>query len=94
MERVRFNKCLNKENKYFNFSAWGLVTGGVCGFIAMLAENLLWGAGVGVGGYYIGSYLGLEWHNGNIQRLIYWYLPFGRFLISLEVPPSHLRNLF
>ena len=94
MERTGFNKCLNLENKYFNLSVWGLVVGSICGITAMMIENLIWGVGIGVGGFYLGSYLGEEWHKGNIQRMVYWHLPFGHLLISFETPPSHERNLF
>ncbi|MBP7189645.1 MAG: hypothetical protein KA998_00145 [Rickettsiaceae bacterium] len=92
MNRRVFSTCLNKERKIYNCSVWAFICGGLALLFAGLAKGLLWGMGLGVGGFLLGSFLSKQWHQGNIQRLIYAHIPFAKYIVDKNMPESHHRR--
>ena len=93
MARRVFTKCLNQELKIFNFSVGSLIGGGILVVLVGLSKGLMWGMGAGVIGFMIGRWLSKQWFLGQIQRKLYWYLPFEKIFIDKNTPPSYLRRL-
>jgi len=91
MERIRLNRALNKEIKFYGLSYHGLL-GAAC------IGTTLWsylGMGFGIlgfgGGYTVSAYVARSWHSGDIQRAMYWHLPVHRLFGGKYLPESHKR---
>lgn len=93
MERIEFNKCLNKETKVWNIPLYSLIGGGLVGIIFCLIKGMLWGIGFGAIGFIFGGWISKQLWLGNFQRWIYWNLPLNPLMVNKFVPPSHQRNL-
>lgn len=93
MEKVKFNRVLNKENKYYNLSASSIVGAGICGIFAMGVKGLIWGFCAGAVGFIIGRHLGIAWWKGDIQRYMYWQLPLNILGLKKSVPTSDKQNM-
>lgn len=92
MARRVFSKCLNEEAKIYNCSYGSLFIGGFTLLVVGLMKGIVWGAAFSVGGFFLGNFLSREWYLGNIQRFIYWRLPFAKILIDKNMPESHHRH--
>lgn len=92
MHRRVFSTCLNKERKIYNCSIGSLICGGLFLTFAGLTKGLLWGMGFGVVGFFLGGFLSKQWHEGNLQRLIYANMPFAKYIVDNNMPESHHRR--
>lgn len=88
-----FITCLNSEAKIYNFPVAGVVLCIGCLVVAGLIKGLMWALGAGALGFVLGSWLSREWHGGNLQRKMYWYLPWQKVFVHKNLPESHYRNL-
>jgi hypothetical protein len=93
MERVGFNKCLNKEIKFYNVQVGALVGTGIFGIVAWGLKGLMYGFGAAVIGFFVGRWIWKEYWLGNLQRWSYWNLPSTGALFGKRLPPSHQRHL-
>ena len=93
MSRREFNTCLNKESKIYNVSYGSLIGAALLMVPVGLIMGMIWGFGGGVLGFGIGRILSKEWQQGNLQRKLYWHLPYGKYWIDKNVPESHHREL-
>ncbi len=93
MARRDFNNCLNKEHKAYNCSIGSLLFGGIFFSIFTLIKGFLWGIGGSAIGFMLGRFLSKHWHEGNIQRSVYWHLPFVKALVDSNMPESHHRKI-
>jgi hypothetical protein len=93
MNRRKFSTCLNKEAKAYNQSVFGLISSAVLGGFLGLTKGMMWGLGGAAVGLVIGSMFSRSWHAGDIQRMLYWYLPWQKLWIDKNIPESHLRKL-
>ena len=93
MQRVIFNKCLNKPVKFWNIPAPNLIGMGLGSVVGMIIGGIIFGVGVGVFGFILGAYLRRELHSGRMQAFIYWKLPFSLITGSKIIPPSNMRML-
>ncbi len=91
MERVRFNNCLNKPVRFWNISIGSIIGGISCGLIILCFKGVLWSFLASAIGFAIGGWFMDKWWFGIIQRWLYWHLPFGRLVISTNLPESHIR---
>lgn len=92
MERTIFNKCLNKEVKYYGLKLTGLIAGAIVGFIILVKFNFTFALIGSVGGYVLGAEISSYWHLGYIQRWCYWNLPTQLFARSKYFPKSCVRR--
>lgn len=88
MNQRKFIKCLNKQKKIFNWSIGAVVGGGISLFVFGLAKGLLWGIGASAIGFGFGNWFSSKWHKGNIQRALYWNMPFAKGWLSKNIPES------
>lgn len=93
MSRRRFSTCLNKEAKAYNYPVLALIGAATCGAALGLAKGMMWAFGGGAAGFVMGAIVSRQWHEGNIQRFCYWYLPGQKVWIDKNVPESHLRRI-
>lgn len=93
MERVRFNKCLNKEIRFFNISIGTIIGALAIGLLVWSLKSLLYGVGGGVVGGIYGGYLMKLYMLGDLQRKLYWQLPYSEKMVSKHLPRSHHRHL-
>lgn len=93
MSRRVFNNCLNLERQAFNLSYGSLIGAALAGIIAGAAWGLLYGFGGCGAGFVIGGWLSRQWYAGNLQRHLYWHLPYSKYWLNKEVPESHHRQL-
>jgi hypothetical protein len=93
MTRRVFNNCLNLERKAFNFNYGSIIGGAIAGIIPGISSGLMYGFGGGAIGFMVGGWLSKQWHLGNLQRNLYWHLPYARYWLDREVPESHHREL-
>ena len=98
MNYIRLNKCLDKESRYYGLTVFGLILASVAAIIMLMTVNLLACIIAFAGIYPVGAYISKLWHEGAIQRYIYWNLPsqiFKYFLPKAEakyLPSSHIRR--
>ena len=93
MERVKFNNCLNKQERLWNISI-SSITGGISlGLIILCFKGVLWAFVGGSLGFAIGGWFTHKWRFGIIQRWLYWHLPVSRIVISEHLPESYVRQL-
>jgi len=88
MQRRHFIPCLNKEPKFYNLNYGTIVGGTIFATLAWMAMGFLWGVFAGGIGAAIGSWISREYFKGNLQRAIYWHLPYLRFLVDKNLPDS------
>lgn len=93
MTRKVFNNCLNKERKIYNISYAALIGAAGCAFLPGITWGLMHAFCGGAIGFIVGGWLSQQWHAGNLQRKLYWHLPYGKYWIDKEVPESHHREL-
>lgn len=93
MARRIFTNCLNQETKAFNCSIGSIVGGGTLLIVLGLSEGLMFGLGGAVIGFTTGGWISRQWFLGNIQRMMFWYFPAGKFLIDKNIPESYHRYL-
>lgn len=91
MERVRLNKALNKEVKYYGLSYLGLLGAGSIGCLIWLRFGMTIGIMGFVVGYGISSYVAKGWHAGDVQRFIYSHLPLKGLFGGKYLPQSHKK---
>lgn len=92
MTRRTFNSCLNKEQRIYNFSVGSIACAALAFLFVGLAKGIVWGIGAAVGGYVLGDLLSKQWHEGNMQREIYWRIPFAKYYVDKNMPESHHRK--
>jgi len=91
MERIILNKALNKEVKLYGLSYLGIMGACAIGIIVWMCLGMIFGIlGFGVG-YTISACVARHWHNGDIQRVLYWHLPASRLFGGKYLPESHKR---
>lgn len=88
MQRRYFIPCLNKEPKFYNFNYGTIAGGAIFGVFVGLAMGFLWAVFAGGIGASIGSWVSKEYFKGNLQRAIYWHLPYLRLLVDKNIPDS------
>ena len=91
MQRIKFNKALNKETRFYNVQVGGLVGLIILGLFSMIVKGIIFGFAGGGIGFLIGSFIYKRWHSGVIQR--YLYRRCGLVLGANQVPPSYMRKL-
>lgn len=91
MERVRLNKALNKEVKYYGLSYLGILGAGIVGCLVWLKFGMTIGIIGFVIGYGFSAYAAKEWHNGAVQRFIYSHLPLKAIFGGKYLPESHKK---
>lgn len=88
MNRRIFIPCLNKQPKIYNFN-YGTVIGAIgCTILGWIISGLLVGLIVGGLGSAFGGWLANQIFKGNVQRFLYWHLPYSRDLIDKNIPDS------
>lgn len=92
MSRREFIDCLNKEPKIFNCNFGSLACGGILFALFGFSKGLFWGFGVGIVGFVVGGWYSREWFLGNLQRKIYWILPFAKIWLDKNIPSSSERR--
>lgn len=93
MSKKAFVTCLNDEVKIYNFPVMAVVVCAAGFAVVGLFKGLIWGMGAGALGFVLGSWLSKEWHAGDLQRKLYWQLPWQKAWIHKNMPESHHRNL-
>jgi hypothetical protein len=91
MERVRLNKALNKEIKYYGLSFLGIMGAAATGCLVWMRFGMTIGIMGFVFGYGVSSYVAKSWHNGALQRFLYWNLPFKSIFGGKYLPEAHKR---
>ena len=91
MRRV-FIDCLNKEPKAFNCNYGSIAAGVTLLAVFGLGKGLFWGGGAGAIGFVIGGWLSRQWFLGNIQKAMYWKLPFANIWLDTKAPQSSQRR--
>ncbi|MCE2731204.1 MAG: hypothetical protein LW599_03850 [Rickettsiaceae bacterium] len=91
MERVRLNRALNKEIKYYGLSYLGLIGASLIGSLVWMKLGMTIGIICFVIGYGFSAYAARGWHSGSIQRFIYWHLGFKNFFGGKYLPEAHKR---
>jgi hypothetical protein len=92
MNQREFIDCLNKEPKAFNCNFGSLIGGGIMLALLGFSKGLFFGLGAGVAGFIIGGYVSRQWFLGNLQRKIYWQLPFANIWLDRNAPASSMRK--
>lgn len=92
MSRREFIDCLNKEPKAFNCNFGSLIGGLIMTVLLGFSKGFFWGLGAGVVGFIIGGFISRQWFLGNLQRNIYWKLPFANIWLDKNTPPSSGRK--
>ena len=91
MQRRTFIKCLNKQRKIYNLSIEAVI-GWCIGLVLGLSQGLLWGIGAAAVGLSIGAWVGKLIYKGNLQRLMYWHLPYTKIWLKPNIPNSADRE--
>jgi hypothetical protein len=92
MSSREFIDCLNKEPKAFNCNYGSLIGGGILLTLLGFSKGLFWGFGGGVAGFVMGGWISRQWFLGNLQRKMYWQLPFANIWLSSNAPSSSNRR--
>lgn len=87
-ERVRFNRCLNKEPQYYGLKFTGILFAGILGVVLLIKFNFTVAILGSAAGYLVGAGISSLYHKGLIQRWIYWNLPIGLIVRSKTLPSS------
>ncbi len=93
MERVRLNRALNKEIKYYGLSWFGIIGAAATGCLVWMRFGMTIGIMGFVVGYAVSAYFAKGWHSGAVQRFIYWHLPFKGMFGGKYLPESYKRCL-
>lgn len=95
MQVVRFNNCLNQEEKLYGLSYYGVIGSGILGGSIWLKLGMTFGLMVMPLAYGVCSYWAKKWHKGEVQSLCYNHLPVvsklfydGKYLL-----PSYIKCL-
>lgn len=73
MDLIILNRCINQESKYYGLKSFGLITGLLLMVLVWMKSSIIFGMlGAGLG-YFIGDMLSKHWHQGKIQKLLYWH---------------------
>ena len=91
MERVRLNRALNKEIKYYGLSYLGIIGATATGCLVWTRFGMTVGIIGFVVGYGFSAYAARGWHSGSVQRFIYWHLPLKNIFGGKYLPESHKR---
>lgn len=91
MERVRLNRALNKETKYYGLSYLGIIGALAIGCLVWTRCGMTIGIMGFVFGYGVSAIASKEWHSGSVQKFIYWHLPFKHLFGGKYLPDSHKR---
>jgi hypothetical protein len=91
MERVRLNRALNKEIKYYGLSYIGLIGATAIGCLIWIYFGMTIGIIGFVIGYGFSAYIAKGLHNGSIQQFIYWNLPLKSIFGGKYLPDSYKR---
>jgi uncharacterized membrane protein YoaK (UPF0700 family) len=86
-----FNKALNKESTIYGLVITGLIFGAVGSVIAILKLGIMWFVLGAVPGYIVGVIFSNYWHQGKLQRWLYWNTPLLSLLRGKKLPPSWQR---
>ncbi len=92
MKRRTFLLCLNKQRKFYNFSIGGVVGCASCALIFGLPKGVIWGLAAGAIGFVVGNWTSRALYYGDLQRGMYWYLPYAKIWLSPNVPESSERE--
>lgn len=93
MERVKFNRCLNKEKRYYHISSGSLFGALISFFLVTYLKSMMWGAlGAGLG-FILGGQVSSMWFKGSLQRYLYWNMNLYLSSKKKSSPSSHYRNL-
>lgn len=90
MQNVKFNQCMNKQTKFYNFPAGFLIGLLSCGFLAAIIKGIIVGAIAGAIGGGIGAWIHHKWYLGILQRYLYWHFGIN---LSSKMPASYNRIL-
>lgn len=91
MHKIILNQCLNQESKYYGLSYGGIIGSSSVGCLAWLKFGMTVGILLASVSYGVAAYLASKWHQGSLQRLIYWHLPFKKLFGGRYLPDSHKR---
>lgn len=91
MQVVNFNKCLNREHKLYGLSYAGLISSGIIGVCVWVRFGMTTGMICSAIAYSFCAYYANLWHEGSLQRFIYWNLPIRDLLGNEYLPESYKR---
>ena len=91
MEQITLNRCLNREAKLYGLSYLGVIGGGMTCLLVWLKFGMTIGIISSTIGYGLSAYVGKRLHSGELQRFIYWHLPFKGMFGGKYLPESHKR---
>ena len=91
MQRVRLNRALNKEIKYYGLSYLGMIGASMIGCVVWLKFGMTMGIIGFVVGYGASAIIAKNWHNGLVQRFIYWHLPLSYLFGGKYLPEGYKR---
>ena len=92
MNFVSINRCLNASAKFYGLSAFGVIVGAAAMMLVWVGFSMPFGIMATVPGYIFGAGVGVVWHKGKLQRLIYWHLPLSWLLGGKMLPKSYNRR--
>ena len=92
MKLITINRCLNNSAKFYGLSAFGTIVAGILMLIIWISLSMPFGIMASMPGYIAGERIGVLWHRGKLQRLLYWYLPVSWLLGGKGLPPSYQRT--
>ena len=86
--RRRFIPCLNQQRKIYNYNYGSII--GALFFLVFIAviKGTLWGLGAAGIGFAVGGWVSNQWHLGNIQRNLYWHLPYAKKWLDGNISES------
>lgn len=91
-EVVSINRCLNSSLKFYGLSAFGVIVGGLAMFFIWMIFSMPFGIIASMPSYVAGASVGMMWHKGVLQKIIYWHLPISRAIGGKYLPPSYNRR--
>ena len=92
MDFVSINCCLNASSKFYGLSAFGVVVGCIVMLFIWIIFSMPFGIMASLVGYTFGHGIGVLWHNGLLQRFVYWYFPIAWLFGGSHLPPSYNRK--
>ena len=94
MEQIQLNRCLNRETKLYGFSYLGVIGGALTYLLAWFKFGMTVGIISTPIGYGLSAYVARRLHSGELQRFVYWRLPFKGMFGGKYLPESHKRCWF
>lgn len=91
MQIVRFNNCLNREEKLYGLSYYGVIASGGVSSIVWLKLGMTFGLMIMPVAYGICSYWARKWHEGILQRQCYNSLPAASKMLCDNLPASYIK---